>query len=173
MKRIAFRHLITVLALALLFAGNIDAKKKKTTSGVPAGLTGEARECYMKASKGDEGAQLLLAYFYQKGENAPRDLNKAIQWYKKAAEKGNVIAQYNLGDIYDSKKDFTTAASWYEMAANQGDAAAQLNLGLSYYSGEGVEKNLNKALEWFEKAAKQGDKDALRAYKELLQEMGK
>ena len=156
MKRIAFRHLITVLALALLFAGNIDAKKKKTTSGVPAGLTGEARECYMKASKGDEGAQLLLAYFYQKGENAPRDLNKAIQWYKKAAEKGNVIAQYNLGDIYDSKKDFTTAASWYEMAANQGDAASQLSLGNCYFNGEGKPQDDGKAIYWFTKASQQG-----------------
>ena len=82
-----------------------------------------------------------------------------------------------MGICYDEgrgvQQDREKAVEWYRKAANQGDAAAQLNLGLSYYNGEGVEKNLNKALEWFEKAAKQGDKDALRAYKELLQEMGK
>ncbi len=44
--------------------------------------------------------------------------------------------------------------------AENGDVEAQYRLALSYYQGEGVEKDPKEAFEWFEKAAKQGDDNA-------------
>ena len=62
MKRIAFKQIISVIALALIFSMNVDAKKKYTT---PSNLSGQARECYQAAMDGDANAQLTLGYCYQ------------------------------------------------------------------------------------------------------------
>ena len=49
--------------------------------------------------------------------------------YEKAAYKGSVIAQYNLGIFYEKgygvSKDLTKAIEWYTKAANQGNKEAQ------------------------------------------------
>ena len=49
---------------------------------------------------------------------------------QKAAEQGNAVAQFNLGECYRDgeviKKDETEAAKWYRKAAEQGHAEAQL-----------------------------------------------
>ena len=55
-----------------------------------------------------------------------------ITEYRKAAEQGKAIAQYNLGYCYEKGlgvvKDPTEAVKWYRKAAEQGDAAAQAAL---------------------------------------------
>ena len=59
-----------------------------------------------------------------------------------AAEQGDEIAQFILGDSYDEGEgvieDDKEAARWYRLAAEQGDVIAQLNLGVRYAEGEGV-----------------------------------
>ena len=51
---------------------------------------------------------------------------------RKDAEKGDVKAQYNLGDIYfsgrDTPKDDAQAAQWYRKAAAQGFTPAKDHL---------------------------------------------
>lgn len=47
-----------------------------------------------------------------------------------------------------------------EKRANGGEARAQYELGLSYYRGDGVEKDMPMARHWLGKAAAQGDRDA-------------
>jgi TPR repeat protein len=37
---------------------------------------------------------------YKNGEGVPQDFKQAIQWYTKAAEQGDVDAQYNLALMY-------------------------------------------------------------------------
>ena len=53
---------------------------------------------------------------------------------KASAEKGNRIAQYNLGLMHDEGngvlEDDKEAVKWYRKAAEQGDAQAQYKLGL-------------------------------------------
>lgn len=161
MKRIAFKQLFLLLAMALVFSANVDAKKKKT-SNIPSNLTGKVREIYNAAQKGDADAQLELGFYYQEGEEgAPKDQQKAIYWYKKAAENGNVIAQFNMGEIYDSgngvKQDFAKAASWYLKAAKQGDALAQCAVGNCYFHNQGFALDYNQAAYWFRKSAMQGN----------------
>ena len=55
-----------------------------------------------------------------------------ITEYRKAAEQGKAIAQYNLGYCYEKGlgvgKDPTEAVKWYRKAAEQGDAAAKAAL---------------------------------------------
>ena len=83
----------------------------------------------------------------------------AVSWYNKAASKGNVSAQINLGNCYYDgvgvKKDYKEAVEWYKKAAEQGDSSAQNGLGNCYYSGEGVEQDYKEAVKWYKKAAEQ------------------
>jgi len=57
---------------------------------------------------------------------------KAFEWYSKAAEQGQVNAQYNVGYAYHFGDgvniDYDKAMNWYAKAAAQGNADAQQNL---------------------------------------------
>ena len=70
---------------------------------------------------------------------------KEFESYKAQADKGNRVAQYNLGLCYHNgdgvAKDLVQAVSWWRKAAEQGDALAQFNLGVVYEHGRGVIKN--------------------------------
>jgi TPR repeat protein len=72
------------------------------------------------------------------------------------AEKGDPIAQSNLGFLYENKKQYTQAAYWYNKSAMQGYGPAQYNIGVAYRYGRGVSQNLQKASEWYQKSANQG-----------------
>lgn len=52
-----------------------------------------------------------------------------VNRYRKAAETGDAIAQYNLGVCYDTgegvAQDKAEAAKWFRKAAEQGDETAQ------------------------------------------------
>ena len=83
---------------------------------------------------------------------------------RKAAEQGDVEAQYLLGWMYDNgdgvPQDKAEAVVWYRRAAEQGDARAQYTLGGMYFYGEGVAEDRAQAIVWFRKAAVQGDAEA-------------
>ena len=95
---------------------------------------------------------------------ATQDLAKAANYFHRAAEKGNVNAQVNLGNCYyfgeGVVQDKAQAVKWFQKAAEQGDADAQANLGNCYYSGEGVAQDKEQAVKWLYKAAEQGNADA-------------
>ena len=62
--------------------------------------------------------------FYNEGSH-----EKAIKWYRKAAERGHADAQANLGAMYAiglrvTKSD-TESEKWYRKAAEQGHPIAQ------------------------------------------------
>ena len=79
---------------------------------------------------------------------------------KRAAERGNVRAQYELGDMYykgnEVDRNYGEAMEWYRKAAEQGDAVAQNNLGVMYHNGLGAARDNEEALKWYRKAAEQG-----------------
>ena len=81
-----------------------------------------------------------------------------------AAERGDVVAQNNLGLMYlrgdGVPKDLKEAAKWFRKAAEQGNAMAQHSLGFMYGKGDGVPEDLKEATKWFRKAAEQGIADA-------------
>ena len=47
------------------------------------------------------------------------------------------------------------AITYYAKAAESGDSNAQFQMGYAYFSGIGIEKNIEKGIPWFEKAAEQ------------------
>ncbi len=76
------------------------------------------------------------------------------------AKKGDVIAQYHLGLMYDLVENDAEAVKWYRKAADQGLADAQYHLGVMYANGLGVPENDAEAVKWHRKAADQGDASA-------------
>lgn len=61
---------------------------------------------------------------YYNGENVQKDMSKAIEYFRSAAEKGYAAAQYKLGLCYENgngiSKDIEVAKYWYKKAAKQG-----------------------------------------------------
>jgi TPR repeat protein len=67
------------------------------------------------------------AYYY--GRGVEPDYAKAMEWYRKAADRGLAVAQYNVGVISGVARDIEQAKIWYEKAADQGYAPAKAELG--------------------------------------------
>ena len=79
---------------------------------------------------------------YESGQGGLRNDAEAIKWYRKAAEQGDAVAQFNLGTMYAKgegvSQNDAEAAQWYRLAADHGLAGAQFNLGMMYAEGQGV-----------------------------------
>ncbi len=92
------------------------------------------------------------------------DYAKAATLFLPLAEKGDPLAQFNLGVLYTQGqiilKDYRVALQWYLAAAEQGHAQAQANLGELYVNGRGVPQDFKKAMRWFASSAKQGNSSA-------------
>ena len=73
------------------------------------------------------------------------------------AERGDVSAQYHLGDWYWSIDDRNQSLFWYRKAGEQGYLDAQTFLAENYVRGFGSPVNNKEAVIWYRKAAEQGD----------------
>ncbi|MBK9350365.1 MAG: sel1 repeat family protein [Sulfuritalea sp.] len=58
------------------------------------------------------------------GNGAPMDMDKAADWFQKAADQGLAHAQYNLGTMYADgrsvRRDAVKALELFQNAASQG-----------------------------------------------------
>ncbi|MHB9147984.1 MAG: tetratricopeptide repeat protein [Candidatus Amoebophilus sp.] len=123
------------------------------------------------ATQGDITAQYTLGWMYENGLEVDKDDKKALEWYEKAAGKGDKYAQYRLARKKEDERDYAKAKKWYKKAAHQGCVAAQDWLGIMYANGEGgVEQNYHKAVVWYKKAAAQGEESAQGAIAAIYDE---
>jgi len=78
------------------------------------------------ASGGSAGAQYSLGEMYEQGLGTPEDLQKAYEWYEKAAEKGDVRAKHKLASRASSSADESarTQATLAEATAEEKKLAA-------------------------------------------------
>ncbi|WP_417513282.1 tetratricopeptide repeat protein [Minwuia sp.] len=92
------------------------------------------------------------------------DYAGAVRIWKALAAEGDVVAQRNLGLMYQRgrgvKRDLGEAARWYRKAADQGDAGAALALGAMYQTGKGVSQNYDMAAAMYRKAIRGGSSRA-------------
>ena len=109
---------------------------------------------------GIEPARRHLEEEYEEGGEEPGEQDLWI----KAAEKGNSVAQFKLGIMYQHSEgvaeDAAEAVKWYRKAADQGNSVAQYNLGAMYHCGESIAEDAAEAFKWFRKAAEQGYSNA-------------
>lgn len=92
-------------------------------------------------------------------------LSHKYQVLKLQADKGDINAQSEMGDLYlfgqdNLKVNYQKASYWHKKAADQGHPTSQYNLAIMYLNGYGVEMNKEKAVEYYQKAANQGDSDS-------------
>lgn len=96
-----------------------------------------------------------IAIDYQNGYFLGNQLQTAIKLFKLAAKKGNVVAQYKLGEsLYPTDK--TQALEYLMQAANNQSSDAMLMLGDHY----GCQGNKEQALTWYQKAIALGNEYA-------------
>ena len=103
----------------------------------------------------------------------PQEDNKSLELNQKAANQGQVEAQYNLGVMYSEglgvRQDYQKAFEWYVKAANQNYPLAQNDLGTLYRDGLGVRPNYVESKEWFGKACDNGSQVGCIEYRILNQ----
>lgn len=137
-----------------------------------------------KADAGDPIAQIEMGRAYEVGmawavklpgdtiaskqKDPFIDLDKAADWYGKAAMRGNAEAQYRLGMLWlpsetdeslgspqQRPRDTAKAAEWFEKAVKQKHAEAAYELTLLYRLGKGVKQDKQASFQYFLVAAEQ------------------
>ncbi|MGD9604095.1 MAG: tetratricopeptide repeat protein [Gammaproteobacteria bacterium] len=92
------------------------------------------------------------------------DYAAAYRAFAARAERGDPVAQNNLGVLYlkgrGTPRDFGSARVWFEQAAAQGLPGAKHNLGMMYLRGYGMTPDPVEAARWLTAAAEDGDREA-------------
>lgn len=111
-------------------------------------------------------AQAELGEHYFEGELVKQDFEKALKWFKMAAENGNIWeGSRGLYRLYNEFKENSfenkVLTSYFEDVA-QGNFDEQFRIAESYYYGKnGMNVDKIKAINWYEKAAQNGSPDAM------------
>ena len=83
---------------------------------------------------------------------ASADLAQALNWYRRAAERGDLDAQFRLGALHQHGRgvpaSHAEALSWYRLAALAGHPRAQNGLATLYAEGLGVAVDNVEAYAW-------------------------
>lgn len=111
----------------------------------------------LAAESGNMEAQSVLALMYEKGNGVDADKSKAIYWYGVAAKQGESDAIKWLKKHNESENGLKNSSNLNRKSADHGDVIAQRNMAESFYTGNGVTKNLKTAYDWFLIAALNGD----------------
>ncbi len=143
-----FRFMATAAAALSLLAGSALAAPN-------------LEETMAAASRGDPAAANRIGVWYEKGQNGLlRNHEKAVEWYRKAAQSGSVLAMHNLGDCYLNRVgvEFSPAKAyaWYKAAAEHGGAIGYEDIGKFFLKHGFGRPDRETAMVWLAAAAKQG-----------------
>lgn len=120
-----------------------ESTRIKRTANNEAQLSPEQKEVLAdirnRANNGDLESMYILATYYYEGKYVEYDPDKACSWWTKAANKGHVDSQYNLGLLYEGDVssyyyDEHLAGYWLNEAAQNGDRDAARELQKYKYS---------------------------------------
>jgi TPR repeat protein len=93
-----------------------------------------------------------------------RDVNNAVPWLERSANRGHRDAPLVLGILYEKgtgvPEDHSRAAKWYQSGVDNGNVAAMRRLAEMYRLGLGVPRDENKARALLSRAGQLGDKAA-------------
>ena len=137
-----------------LMSGNKSVKFNVAYASASIGKKERAYELYLELAENGNSAAMNNLGCLEKDEK------KAAEWFLKAADKGDEVAQKNIARYYRYgiavEKDTGKAAEYYRKSANQGYIEAIVELAKMYRDGNCVEKDEAEALRWFEKAVEKG-----------------
>ncbi len=115
------------------------------------------------ALAGDADAMFNLGQAYKLGRAVPVDKALARDWYRKAALKGHLPAQANLGILLFQAGEKAEAVRWLKSAADRNEMRAQYVLGVAHWNGDGVPRSLALAYAYLARASAQGLAEATNA----------
>jgi TPR repeat protein len=123
----------------------------------------------------DPVSMTLLAELHAAGIGIPQNEERALGWYRLAAERGDRNAIFALGMMHvdgraGQARDPALARPFFERAAGLGHIAAAYNLGLLALAGDGGPRDPAAAARWFQMAADLGSADAQYAFAVLLKD---
>jgi hypothetical protein len=105
-----------------------------------------------RASAGDTEAQLALGMLFYEGIGVTADKDKALQYWRTAADLGNEQAGGTLAMLQDvglgDPKDYSRVMKWYLTTSGQGNSYSRYYLGMMYENGMGVPRNHVTAWMW-------------------------
>src|SRR5579862_3609168 len=112
----------------------------------------------------DPVSMTLLAELYANGLGVPQDDNKAAEWYRLAAARGDRNAMFALAmfalTCRAGPRDREQSAKWLAAAAKLGHPEAAYDLALLYVEGQLFPQDFKRAAELLRVAADAGSPDA-------------
>lgn len=106
------------------------------------------------AGYGDAESLYRMGMIYEEGHGVMPDARRALDFYKRAGQRGNIDACMKLGRIYADglwvAADAGQTLFWYEQAARRGYAPAQLKLSELYEAQ--TPPDYRQSYEWLERA---------------------
>ncbi len=97
-------------------------------------------------------AMVALAGMYRLGKGVDIDLAKTKHWLRKAANYGDNLAAYELGNLH-LEHDPKQALVWYEQAARQGEPQAAYAAAIMYAENFNIKPDAAKAAKLLKQAA--------------------
>jgi uncharacterized protein len=123
-----------------------------------------ARQWFERAAKEgkDAEATLELGLLYEEGKGVPSDIDRALFYYRSAAQQDLALAWFRLGlcslNGLGGEPDLQAAVEWFQKAAAKDLSMAMFQLATICDQGsKGVPVDNAKATEWYHKAAELGD----------------
>ncbi|MDB5593380.1 MAG: sel1 repeat family protein [Hyphomicrobiales bacterium] len=90
-------------------------------------------------------------------DNEIQDFKAAADYFRRAADAGNMDGAYSLAVLYREgkgvPKDLTQSAEWLRRAAAERNVAAEVEYAIMLFNGEGVPKDEKTAARFFLRAA--------------------
>ncbi len=111
----------------------------------------------------DEGCTVAahqLGKAYRDGLGVDADAEKAVEWFRRSAERGTICSAYCLGKLLLTTGTPDEAIRWLKYAADGGDQFARYALGKIYLTGEYVPKDADAAVDYLKLSAEQGNQYA-------------
>ena len=123
--------------------------KRAAISDLPANSVVESME--------KPNAQYAIGRSYYYGEEGlTRNLDKAFEWFKYAADKGHVEARYALAGIFIDTNRASESVPLLEAGEQQGHLGSKNSLGISYINGRGVLQDKDRGFSLCLEAANEG-----------------
>lgn len=108
------------------------------------------------ALNGDADAAFNMGQAYKLGRGVPVDLKIAEDWYRRAAAKGHVQAEDNLGLVMFQNGDRQRALPYIEKSAARGEPRAQYILATALFNADMVKKDWVRAYALMTRASAAG-----------------
>lgn len=148
-KATAAKHKDAAYRLAFILLASEDEKERD-----------QARETLENAALTDVAvAGRILGEAYLRGRLSPApDPDKAVFWWKRAGDAGDIPAIMLLANFYEGQfgfaelKDLSESINQYSKAAGLGNAAAMATLGSRLLNGDKSIRDEKKGREWLKKA---------------------